>query len=131
TRTVTRLGGTETIAVDCRVVSATNRTEQELAEHRSLREDIYYRLAVFPLHIPPLRDRAADVPLLAQAFLDEFNAAQKSSLALDRSDIARLQDYEWPGNVRELRHLIHRAFIMSDPGGQKLSLPHSFASPFS
>lgn len=131
TRTVTRLGGTETIAVDCRVVSATNRTEQELVEHKSLREDIYYRLAVFPLHVPPLRDRTADVPLLAQAFLDEFNATQKSSLALDKSDIARLQDYEWPGNVRELRHLIHRAFIMSDPAGQKLNLPHSFSSPFS
>lgn len=131
TQTVTRLGGTESIAVDCRVVSATNRTEQELVEQGTLREDIYYRLAVFPLHIPPLRERKEDIPLLAQAFLGEFNAAQNSSLVLDNADIDRLRDYEWPGNVRELRHVVHRAFIMSDPGGQQLSLPKSFSSPFS
>lgn len=131
TKSVTRIGGTESIAVDCRVVSATNRPEHELAEQKTLREDIYYRLAVFPLHIPPLRERKEDIPLLAKAFLEELNAAQGSKLGLDKETIQKLQEYEWPGNVRELRHVLHRAFIMSDPGGEHLCLPGTFSSPFS
>ncbi|GAC14438.1 sigma-54-dependent transcriptional regulator [Aliiglaciecola lipolytica] len=127
---VTRLGGTKEIDVNCRVVSATNRSIQDLAESKMLREDVYFRLAVFPIDIPPLRKRKEDIPLLAKAFLDELNSENGTSFAWNESQLSRLSDYSWPGNVRELRHTVHRAFIMSDPDTSTVDLPSSFASPF-
>ncbi|MBU2877096.1 MULTISPECIES: sigma-54-dependent transcriptional regulator [Alteromonadaceae] len=127
---VTRLGGTKEIDVNCRVVSATNRNISELAESKVLREDIYFRLAVFPIDIPTLRERKEDIPLLAQAFLEELNAENGTSFAWNEAQLKRLSEYDWPGNVRELRHAVHRAFIMSDPESSNIDLPSSFASPF-
>ena len=131
THKVTRLGATSAVDIDCRVVSATNRTEVEIAEQGCLREDLYFRLAVFPIHIPPLRQRVEDIPLLIEYFLQAFNRQYKASIKLDAKDLARLQAYDWPGNVRELRHAIHRAFIMADPDTQLLVLPDDLSSPFS
>lgn len=131
TKKVVRVGGSREIAVNCRVVSATNRSMQDIAEQHILREDIYFRLAVFPIEIPPLRERPSDIPLLANSFLQALNDEQDCDYAFSAAQLQRLSDYDWPGNVRELRHTIHRAFIMSEPGGSKIELPDSFASPFS
>lgn len=128
---VVRVGGTKELDVNCRVVSATNRSMDTLAESNILREDIYFRLAVFPIDIPPLRQRASDIPLLAEVFLAELNQEYGATLKWTPAQIERLSAYEWPGNVRELRHAVHRAFIMSDMQGTHVELPNSFASPFS
>jgi two-component system response regulator HydG len=130
TQKVTRLGGTQEIAIDCRVVSATNRTSEQLAEEQCLREDIYFRLAVFPIVIPPLRERPDDIELIAKSFLADLNHQNDLNLTLSREALSRLTHYDWPGNVRELRHTIHRAFIMSNPDGGELVLPAELASPF-
>lgn len=130
TSRVTRLGATEEIPVSCRVISATNKTEEALASEEVLREDLYFRLAVFPMAIPPLRERPGDVRLLATAFLQELNLDNGTGLTIDETSIARLESYSWPGNVRELRHAIHRAFIMSDPEESVLRLPEQLRSPF-
>lgn len=128
---ITRLGGTEEISVKCRVLSATNRTREQLATEQCLREDIYFRLAVFPVNAPPLRERRQDIPLLAEAFLNELNQDQGCALGIDDVSMQRLVSYSWPGNVRELRHAIHRAFIMTDPDQIHLQLPDDLSSPFS
>ena len=130
TGNVTRLGGTSEFSVSCRVVSATNRTSEEIAEGNHLREDIYFRLAVFPLQLPPLRQRREDIPLLAQAFLDQMNAEYETSYELDPATIDTLMRYDWPGNVRELRHALHRAFILSERDQKTLTLPQQLGSPF-
>ena len=131
---ITPLGGTKEIPVNCRVISATNRSVEEIAQDKVLREDIYFRLAVFPIAIPPLRDRKADIPLLAAAFLEELNEEYQQNCQWSAAQIQRLTDYDWPGNIRELRHTIHRAFIMSDLtdiDSTHIELPKNFRSPFS
>lgn len=128
---VIRVGGTKEIPVNCRVVSASNRSIDAIASENVLREDIYFRLAVFPIDIPPLRQRAEDIPLLANAFLTEFNQENGCNFGWREDQISRLKEYDWPGNVRELRHCVHRAFIMSDPNSKEIVLPKSFQSPFS
>jgi DNA-binding NtrC family response regulator len=130
TNTLQRVGGGKDIAINCRVVSATNRNMHSIANDNVLREDIYFRLAVFPIEIPALRERASDIPLLAQAFLSQLNQEHNRSYSIKHDDMKRLIEYQWPGNVRELRHAIHRAFIMSDPDGRYVSLPRNFKSPF-
>lgn len=124
------VGGTQEIAVNCRVVSATNRTMSELAEGNIIREDIYYRLAVFPINIPPLSERKDDIPLLAEVFLQQLNQENNTAFQWDQKQLDTLRNNSWPGNVRELRHAIHRAFIMSDPTSQEIQLPDTFISPF-
>ncbi|GAB5382523.1 MAG: sigma-54 dependent transcriptional regulator [Aliiglaciecola sp.] len=128
---VVPVGGTREIAVNCRVVSATNRSVEELAEGNVLREDIYFRLAVFPIDIPALRERRSDIPLLAQAFLEELNNENASAFVFQPEQLEKLKQHDWPGNVRELRHAIHRAVIMSDPTQTTIELPKTFLSPFS
>jgi len=129
-KVVIRVGGTKTTPVNCRVVSATNRTMEEIAQSKVLREDIYFRLAVFPITIPPLRDRKEDIPLLARRFMEEFNAENGSQFTWKDSQLDTLQAYDWPGNVRELRHFVHRAAIMSDPEKSAIELPKTIESPF-
>ncbi|MCW8108248.1 sigma-54 dependent transcriptional regulator [Alteromonas ponticola] len=129
-KVVIRVGGTKTIPVACRVVSATNRTMEEIAESKVLREDIYFRLAVFPITIPPLRERKEDIPLLATYFIDELNKENDTRFEWDESQLDMLTAYDWPGNVRELRHFVHRAAIMSDPDKTELELPKTIESPF-
>jgi two-component system response regulator HydG len=131
THKVTLLGSTTNIDIEERIVSATNRTEQEIAEQGCLREDLYFRLAVFPIYIPPLRARKEDIPLLVQHFIAAFNQEYDRNIGVDDSSLQRLLAYDWPGNVRELRHVIHRAHIMADQNKKLLVLPENLTSPFS
>lgn len=130
-RKVTRLGGTSALDVNCRVVSATNRPEHEIARDKKLREDLYFRLAVFPIHIPPLRMRKDDIPLLVDHFLSDLNLQYNAKIGVREEDLSRLCQYDWPGNVRELRHCLHRAYIMADQATGKIRLPERIQSPFS
>jgi len=130
-RKVTRLGGTSALDVNCRVVSATNRPEHEIARDKRLREDLYFRLAVFPIHIPPLRMRKDDIPLLVEHFLTDLNIQYSANIGIREEDLSRLCQYDWPGNVRELRHCLHRAYIMADQATGKIRLPERIQSPFS
>lgn len=131
TKKVTRVGGHRELPVNCRVISATNRSLTDLAQNNILREDIYFRLAVFPIDIPPLRERKDDIPLLAKVFLEQLNDENGTAFSWTSEQLKELQTYEWPGNVRELRHAIHRAFIMSDPQTSDVALPDNLESPFS
>ncbi|MDP2634380.1 MULTISPECIES: sigma-54 dependent transcriptional regulator [unclassified Pseudoalteromonas] len=128
---VVRVGGNKELPVDCRVISATNRSLEDLAQNNVIREDIYFRLAVFPIDIPALRERKEDIELLAKAFLEQLNDENGTDFIWQAAQLKELSGYEWPGNVRELRHAIHRAFIMSDPKGKTITLPSNLESPFS
>jgi len=115
------VGGDKTRAVDVRVVAATNRDLEAMIKEGTFRQDLYYRLNVFPLRVPPLRERGDDVPLLARAFAQRFAARLGRALApLSDADLARLRRYEWPGNVRELQNVLERAVITARDG--KLNL---------
>jgi DNA-binding NtrC family response regulator len=117
TGAVSRLGGTETIEVDVRTIAATNqRTEQAVAAGR-LRADLFYRLDVFPISLPPLRDRGDDVFLLAEQFLRELNAAEGTAKEFTAACLERLRRHTWPGNVRELKNVVQRAFILAKGAG--------------
>src|SRR5690606_16274900 len=109
-----RVGGTQEVATDIRVIAATNRDMQAALRDRQLREDVMYRLAVFPLHIPPLRDRGDDVVLLAQHFLAKLNREADTQKHFSDASLLTLTQYDWPGNVRELKNAVERAFILSD-----------------
>ncbi len=113
-RTFRRLGGRVEQTVDIRVITATNADPAEAVQAGQLREDLYYRLNVLAIHLPPLRERKEDLPLLVDAFLKEFNAQNGRSIAGIAPDAMRaLERHAWPGNVRELRNLIERATIMT------------------
>jgi DNA-binding NtrC family response regulator len=105
-----RLGGTRTIEVDVRVVAATNRDLQQLIADGDFREDLFYRLNVVPVTLPPLRQRVSDVPLLVAHFLDKYNAGSKH---LSSTAMKALAEYQWPGNIRELENTIERIVILS------------------
>ncbi len=114
-----RVGGSETIHVDVRVVSATNRDLEGMIESGEFREDLYYRLNVFPVHLPPLRDRHGDLPLLVRHFISKFAAmANKQVDGYTEEAMTKMQSYPWPGNVRELENIIERAMILVK--GQKI-----------
>jgi DNA-binding NtrC family response regulator len=111
-RNIRRVGGTGLIEVDMRVVSATNRDLREEIAKGRFREELYYRINVIAIELPPLRERAGDVPLLAHAFLKKY--ARGQPLALDEAALAALEAYAWPGNVRELQNVIERASVLAD-----------------
>jgi DNA-binding NtrC family response regulator len=114
-RTFRRLGGRQEQTVDVRVIAATNRDPAEAVRDGRLREDLYYRLNVFTIELPPLRDRRADIPLLVQTFLNEFNTRNNKSVrAVDQEAMYLLERYPWPGNIRELRNVIERATILAE-----------------
>ena len=114
-RTFRRLGGRQEQTVDVRVIAATNRDPSEAVRDGKLREDLYYRLNVFTIELPPLRDRRADIPLLVQTFLNEFNTRNNKSVrAVDQEAMYLLERYAWPGNIRELRNVIERATILAE-----------------
>jgi DNA-binding NtrC family response regulator len=114
-RSFRRLGGRQEQSVDVRVIAATNQNPTEAVKNGRLREDLYYRLNVFAIEIPPLRDRREDVPLLIQRFLNEFNATnEKAVRGVDQDAMQILEQYPWPGNIRELRNVIERATILTD-----------------
>ena len=110
-----RVGGTASVQVDVRLVAATNRGLKAAVAARRFREDLYFRLSVFPITVPPLRERAGDVPLLARYFVDRFcRDLKKRPLVLSPGAVEQLQTYRWPGNVRELQNCIERAVILAD-----------------
>jgi DNA-binding NtrC family response regulator len=109
-----RVGGTQDVVTDIRVVAATNRDPFRAVKDGKLREDVLYRLAVFPIQVPPLRDRGEDVLMLAEHFLHERNAAAGTQKFLSPQALAHLQHHPWPGNVRELKNAVERAFILAD-----------------
>jgi two-component system, NtrC family, response regulator HydG len=114
THSITRVGGTESIPVDVRIVAATSRRVDEAVSAGTLREDLYYRLNVFPIHVPPLRERGDDVELLAEKFLSELNLEEGTSKRFTRACLERLRRHSWPGNVRELQNVVRRAFILAE-----------------
>jgi two-component system, NtrC family, response regulator AtoC len=109
-----RVGGTQLISTDVRVVAATNREPEKAVAEGKLREDLYHRLNVFPIRLPPLRERGTDIEQLAQYFLDELNRIEGTSKSFSRDALVRLYQHNWPGNVRELRNYVQRAYIMAD-----------------
>lgn len=120
-----RLGGTETIHVDVRVITATNRNLEELIEREEFREDLFYRINVFPLFLPPLRDRREDIPLLVDHFIEKFNKRNNAAIKrITTTALNMLMVYSWPGNIRELENCIERACILSRDG-----VIHSYQLP--
>jgi DNA-binding NtrC family response regulator len=114
TRRFFRVGGAQEIVVDVRVIAATNHCPLAAVRDRKLREDVLYRLAVFPIDIPPLRQRGNDIALLARQFLDTLNAKADTCKQFSAESIQTLHRHSWPGNVRELRNAVERAFILAD-----------------
>ena len=123
TSAITRVGGTEPIKVDVRIVAATSRRVEEAVAAGKLREDLYYRLNVFPIPLPPLRERGDDVELLAEAYLGQLNLAEGTTKHFTRACLERLHRHSWPGNVRELQNVIRRAFILAEEDVGVDSLP--------
>jgi DNA-binding NtrC family response regulator len=122
-RAFERVGGTATLAVDVRIVAATNRDLRKAVEQGEFREDLYFRLSVFPISIPPLRERRGDIPLLARHYVDRFcRLMNKASIAIPEECLAILCRYDWPGNVRELANALERAVILCD--GTRLAPEH-------
>jgi DNA-binding NtrC family response regulator len=126
-----RVGGTALLSVDVRLVAATNKGLRAAVAARRFREDLYFRLSVFPITIPPLRDRPGDIPVLARYFVERFcRDLKKKPFVLSPGALEQLQSYRWPGNVRELQNCIERAVILAD--GETLLPRHlnlSFAEP--
>jgi two-component system response regulator PilR (NtrC family) len=109
-----RLGGMETIKVDVRIIAATNCDLREMVSDGSFREDLYYRLHVISIYLPPLRERKDDIPLLAQHFLEKYTRENnKPGLELTGDALDLLMDYDWPGNIRELENVIERAVVLT------------------
>jgi DNA-binding NtrC family response regulator len=112
--TLLRVGGNEPIRVDVRVIAASNRDPQVAVKEGVLREDLLYRLCVFPIHLPPLRERGDDVALLAEGFLAELNERDATEKRFSEAALEQLRSLAWPGNVRELRNAVERAAILAD-----------------
>ena len=106
TGTFHRVGGTEPISVDVRIIAATNREMSETVKAGKFRSDLLYRLAVFPIKVPPLRERKSDIAYLAQRFLDDLNKQEGLNKKFSETSITRLQQYNWPGNIRELKNTL-------------------------
>jgi DNA-binding NtrC family response regulator len=121
TGTFFRVGGTDAIHSNVRVIAATNRDPAVAVKENGLREDLMYRLAVFPLRAPPLRERESDRELLAQYFLAQMNEQEGTHKSFSKRSIETLRTWPWPGNVRELKNAVYRAFILAE---KSVELPH-------
>jgi len=116
-----RIGGLETLRINTRVIAATNRNLQQQVERKEFRQDLFFRLSVFPIHIPPLRERTSDLRLLAQFFVEKFaRDLHRQGLQLSAEAEQAIDNYSWPGNVRELQNTIERAVILTD--GKQIEL---------
>jgi transcriptional regulator with GAF, ATPase, and Fis domain len=119
-----RLGSPRTLRVDARIVAATNRDLERAVEEGRFRADLYFRLAVFPILVPPLRERRDDIPALAWAVVDEVARKMGKRVdAIDEDSLAQLSGYGWPGNVRELRNVVERAIILSNAASLRIEIP--------
>jgi two-component system, NtrC family, response regulator PilR len=122
-RTIRRVGGTEETPVDVRIISATNRALSEMVADNQFREDLFYRISVIPLELPPLRQRRDDIPLLADHFLARLNASMGKKIdRISDEALKKMESYDWPGNVRELENAMERAFILET--SNELSTQH-------
>lgn len=118
-----RVGDTRSIQVDCRIVAATNRNLLDEIEAGRFREDLYYRLNVIPVDLPPLRERSEDIPELVHFFAKQFSAAEQIALPHFSDEVlSTFKNYAWPGNVRELQNYVERLIVLSDPEGPSLDL---------
>ena len=125
-----RLGGSKTIKVDARVIAATNRPLEQAVKEGRFREDLFYRLDVFPIEVPPLRERREDIPMLSWTFVKEFsNSMGKPIDEIADESLSALQAYHWPGNVRELRNVIERAMILNHGPRLCIKLAHTALRP--
>jgi formate hydrogenlyase transcriptional activator len=125
-RVIERLGGGQPVKVNVRIIAATNRDLEKAVTDRAFREDLYYRLNVFPITIPSLRERTEDIPALVWSFIEEYsNAFRKPIESISKDSLAALQRYHWPGNVRELRNVIERAVIISKGPRLVVDIPAS------
>lgn len=113
-REIMRVGGTKTIPVDVRLIAATNQDLEGMVQRGEFRRDLYYRLNLIPLHIPPLRERVEDIPLLVRHFLDKFNAKYGKNKRVTDEAMQVLKLYRWPGNIRELENLLERLVIIGE-----------------
>ncbi|HEY3427009.1 MAG TPA: sigma 54-interacting transcriptional regulator, partial [Negativicutes bacterium] len=111
---LTHIGGTKPVKLDVRILAATNCNLKELCKQGRFREDLYYRLNVFPIYIPPLRVRVEDIEVLTQHFLDIYNSKYGKRNLIEPLGISMLKQYSWPGNIRELQNIIERLVIVSD-----------------
>jgi len=128
-RQIERLGSSKSINVDLRIVAATNRDLEKCVAQGTFREDLYYRLNVFPIRVPPLRERTDDLPLLVWSFVDEFSKAFATHVeSISKDNMLALQRYAWPGNVRELRNVVERAVIVATSPVLSIDLPKSSVS---
>ena len=109
------MGSTQVQETDVRIVAATNRSPGDAVAKGKLREDLLYRLNVFPIHLPPLRERVDDIPLIARHFLEQISEREGAVKRLGNDVLERFAAYRWPGNVRELRNVVYRAYVMT-PG---------------
>ena len=122
-KTIERLGGTRSTKIDTRIIAASNADLKEMVTQKKFREDLYYRLAVFPITVPPLRERQDDVPALADYFIARYcREMNKKPKSLSREALAMMDKYHWPGNVRELENTIERAIILCE--GRKIKPEH-------
>ena len=112
-----RLGASQTRRVDVRLIAATNRCLEQAVEHGRFREDLYYRLSVFPIHLPPLRERREDIPLLAEFFLRQLTSRLgRRFVGIEPASMERLTAFSWPGNIRQLQNVVeHSAILCDDP----------------
>jgi len=114
-REIQRVGGTQPIRVNVRILAATNRDLQKAIAAGTFREDLFYRLNVFPIHIPPLRERKEDIPMLVEYFIDRFaKKAGKNIRSIDKQSLELLESYSWPGNIRELQNVVERSVVLCD-----------------
>jgi formate hydrogenlyase transcriptional activator len=128
-REFSRLGSPHAIRVDTRIIAATHRNLERRVADGCFREDLYYRLNVFPIHVPPLRERAEDIPLLVWRFVEEFSRAFGKRIdTISNDNMTALQQYSWPGNIRELRNLVERAMITASSRDLTIVLPRASAA---
>ena len=129
-RQIERLGSPHPISIDTRIIAATHRNLEQRIGEGAFREDLYYRLNVFPIHVPPLRERAEDIPLLVWRFVEEFSKTFAKRIdTIDKDSLTALQHYGWPGNIRELRNVVERAMITASSKRLSITLPQSSATP--
>ncbi|MBV9745237.1 MAG: sigma-54-dependent Fis family transcriptional regulator [Acidobacteriia bacterium] len=125
-----RLGGSRTIRVDVRIIAATNRDLGAMVEENKFRADLYYRLNVFPLTVPPLRERREDIPLLARYFAQKYSQRMNRKIEVIPSDaIDALTNYDWPGNIRELQNIMERSVLLSSGPELHVTLPEISGAP--
>ncbi len=127
-----RVGGSRTIRVDVRIVAATNRDLKAMVEENTFRADLYYRLAVFPMNVPPLRERREDIPLLTRYFVQKIaQRIDRNIESIPRPALEALTNYDWPGNIRELQNVIERSVVLSDGPELHVALPELDDQPAS